>query len=382
MILNDQQLSVQKIARTFARDRLLPTYTDRDRDLVLDRSILREMGEAGLLGRDLPVEFGGHGIDAVTMGVLVEEIAYGDFNFSGLAVVQSLCNAVILANAEDELKHRWLPLVTRGECLLAIAVTERHAGSDAAAIRLSARRVGDEYVLNGEKVSITFSNAADAFLVFARTGDEASGGRGVTAFFVPRSSQGLSSVQYDNVGARMCGRGSLIFSDVRVPVNARIGNEGCGFTEVMKGFDYSRALIALQSIGAAQASIDETWAYVVEREAFGGPIARFQGVTFPLVDGEAQMAAGRQLAYHALQLRDAGQPYTTEASLVKSFVPSAAFEVIHQCLLRFGHFGWSKDSPHQQRMRDVMGLELGDGTPEVLKMVVARSRAGRIAGVR
>jgi cyclohexanecarboxyl-CoA dehydrogenase len=148
---------------------------------------------------------------------------------------------------------------------------------------------------------------------------------------------------------------------------------------VMSGFDYSRALIALQCIGAAQASLDEAWAYAREREAFGGPIARFQGVTFPLVEGETQLAAGRQLAYHALALRDAGAPHTVEAAMVKWFGPKTAFDVIHQCLLTFGHYGWSMDLPHQQRLRDVMGLEIGDGTAGIMKMIVARARAGRAA---
>jgi cyclohexanecarboxyl-CoA dehydrogenase len=379
MILNAGQLSLQKIARQFAREKLLPTYIRRDREFVLDRNLLLAMGEAGLLGRDLPREFGGHGIDAVTMGVMVEEIAYGDINFAGIVVVQSLCNGVIVQNAGAEIKDYWLPRVARGESLFAIAVTEQHAGSDAGSIKLFAKRDGDSYVLNGEKVSVTFSNAADAFLIFARTGSEESAARGVTAFLVPRDSPGLSYAQYDNLGAHMSGRGSLFFADVRVSTSHRIGEEGKGFTEVMKGFDYSRALIALQCIGATQASLDEAWAYAQEREAFGGPIARFQGVTFPLVEGEAQMAAGRQLAYHTLQLRDAGEPHTVEASLVKSFIPTAAFDTLHRCLLTFGHLGWSMQSPHQQRMRDVIGLEIGDGTPGILKMIVARKRGGRHA---
>lgn len=382
MILNAEQLALQNSARQFARKMLLPTYTQRDRDTVLNRDLLRSMGEAGLVGRDLPPEFGGHNIDAVTMGVLVEEIAYGDFNFAGIAVVQSLCNAVITQNATAELKAYWLPRVARGESLFAIALTEQHAGSDAGSIKLSAKRDGDSYLLNGEKVSITFANSADAFLVFARTGDEASAARGVTAFLAPRNTQGLSFSQYDNLGARMSGRGSLFFENARIPLENRIGEEGKAFTEVMKGFDYSRALIALQCIGATQASLDEAWAYTQERHAFGGPISQFQGVTFPLVEGEAQMAAGRQLAYHTLQLRDAGEAHTLEAALVKSFVPTAAFETIHRCLLTFGHFGWTMESPHQQRMRDVMGLEIGDGTPGILKMVVARKRAARPGGGR
>ncbi|HSW15708.1 MAG TPA: acyl-CoA dehydrogenase family protein, partial [Ramlibacter sp.] len=146
-----------------------------------------------------------------------------------------------------------------------------------------------------------------------------------------------------------------------------------------QGFDYSRALIGLQCCGAAQASLDEAWAYTKEREAFGRPIGQFQGVTFPLSEGESHIAAIRQLCYHALALRDAGQPHTSEAAMCKWMGPRYAFDIIHQCLLTFGHYGWSKDLPHQQRMRDVMGLEIGDGTAGVMKLIIARQRIGRVA---
>jgi len=171
----------------------------------------------------------------------------------------------------------------------------------------------------------------------------------------------------------------VFFDDVRVPVSHRLGDEGKGFTQVMQGFDYSRALIGLQCVGAAQASLDEAWAYAKEREAFGRPIGQFQGVSFPLAEGESQIAAVRQLCYHALALRDAGQPHTSEAAMCKWMGPRNAFDVIHQCLLTFGHYGWSKDLPHQQRMRDVMGLEIGDGTAQVMKLIIARGRIGRAA---
>ena len=147
----------------------------------------------------------------------------------------------------------------------------------------------------------------------------------------------------------------------------------------MRGFDFSRALIALQCVGCAQASLDEAWAYTKQRTAFNAPIASYQGVTFPLVEGESQIAAIRQLCYHALALRDAEQPHTSEAAMVKWMGPKTAFDVIHQCLLTFGHYGWSMDLPHQQRKRDVMGLEIGDGTAGIMKLIVARERVGRIA---
>ncbi len=357
----------------------MPAYQQREREGRVDRSLLREMGKLGFLGMDLADRYGGMDVDAVTTGMIIEELSYGDFNVGALAVVQSLCGAVIQRNGTASVKETWLPRIVRGEAILALSITEPHAGSDAGALRLRARRDGDHYLLDGEKTSTTFADCADAFVVFARIGDKVDGAKGVTAFLVPGDTQGLQRTRFKDVGSHMSGRGSVFFDGVRIPADHRLGAEGKGFSEVMSGFDYSRALIALQCIGAAQASVDEAWAYTREREAFGGPIAQFQGVTFPLVEGETLLAAGRQLAYHALALRDAGAPHTVEAAMVKWFGPRTAFDVIHQCLLTFGHYGWSMDLPHQQRMRDVMGLEIGDGTAGIMKMIVARARAGQAA---
>jgi cyclohexanecarboxyl-CoA dehydrogenase len=378
MIPNEEQLALRDAARRFARERLLPHYQAREKDPRVDPELRREMGELGLLAPDLSPDYGGLGLDAVTAGIMIEELSYGDFNIGSLAVVQSLCGAVVQKNGTEAVKSDWLPRVCAGEALLALSVTEPHAGSDASAIRLKAVRDDDSYVLSGEKTSTTFSDTADGFVVFARVGDT-KGSKGVTAFLVPASSPGLQKTRFDDVGGLVTGRGSLFFDAVRVPLDHRLGEEGRGFSEVMAGFDYSRALIALQCIAAAQASIDEAWAYTREREAFGGPIAQFQGVTFPLVEGETQLAAGRQLAYHTLALRDAGLPHTVEAAMVKWYGPRTSFDVIHQCLLTFGHYGWSVDLPHQQRMRDVMGLEIGDGTAGIMKMIVSRARAGAAA---
>lgn len=378
MIFTDDQLALQDAARRFARERLLPNYLQREIDAALEPGLVREMGEMGLLGIDLPEAYGGMGASAVTAGIIAEELAYGDFNVSALAVVQSLCGTIVVRNGTDSVKDEWLPKVCRGEATLALSITEPHAGSDATALRLRARKDGDDYILDGEKASTSFAGQASVYVVFARIGD-GTGSSGVTAFLVPATAEGLSTTRYRDVGSHASGRGSVFFDGVRVPASHRLGAEGRGFTEVMAGFDFSRALIALQCIGAAQASIDEAWAYSAEREAFGGPIAQFQGVTFPIVEGETQIAAARQLAYHALALRDAGQPHTVEAAMIKWFGPRTAFDVIHQCSLTFGHYGWSMDLPHQQRMRDVMGLEIGDGTAQIMKLIVARARVGRAA---
>jgi len=380
MILTDDQNAMQDSARRFARERLAPDYQKRDEDGVLDRALVAEMGRLGMLGMDLPEAFGGLGADGVTTGLVVEQLAYGDFNISAVALETSLNGAILTRNAQPELVREWVPRMTAGEAIVAICLTEPRGGSDAANLQVRARRDGNHYVINGEKTSITFADRADAYLIFARTGKPEDGAKGVSAFFIPYAgTKGISRTCFDDVGGAVIGRGSVFFDDVRVPESHRIGETGKGFTQVMQGFDYSRALIALQCVGAAQASLDEAWAYAREREAFGRPIGQFQGVSFPLAEGESQIAAVRQLSYHALALRDAGLPHTAEAAMVKWLGPKTAFDVIHQCLLTFGHYGWSKDLPHQQRLRDVMGLEIGDGTAGVMKQIIARERIGRAA---
>jgi len=384
MVLTDDQRALQDTARRFARERLLPDYQKREKSGLLDRGLIAEMGRLGLLGTDLPEEFGGLGVDSVTTGLIAEELAYGDFNVSAVPVGISLNAAILMRHAPPEMVREWVPRMTRGEAIVAICLTEPRGGSDASNLTLKARRDGDHYVINGEKTSITFADRADAYLIFARTGKPGEGAKGVSAFFIPYEGKdgktpGISRTKFDDVGSAIIGRGSVFFDDVRVPLSHRLGGEGKGFTQVMQGFDYSRALIGLQCVGAAQASLDEAWAYSKEREAFGKPIGQFQGVSFPLAEGESQIAAVRQLCYHALALRDAGLPHTAEAAMCKWMGPRNAFDVIHQCLLTFGHYGWSKDLPHQQRMRDVMGLEIGDGTAQIMKLIIARERIGRAA---
>ena len=379
MLLTDDQQALRELARRYARERLQPGYQKRERESGIDRELCREMGRLGLVGIDLPEDLGGMGMSGVATGLLIEDIAYGDINVSYVQLLASLMGTIIARNAAPELARAWVPKIVAGEAIVALGLTEPRGGSDAANLALKARLDGDHYVLHGEKASISFGDQADVVVLFARTGDAASGARGVSAFLVPLTLPGVQRTRYDDLGSRLVGRGSLFFDDVRIPADHRIGAEGKGFTQVMQGFDYSRVLIALQCISAAQASIDETWAYVQERKTFGLPLAQYQGVTFPLVEAETLLAAARQLCYHALELRDTGRPHTAEAAMVKWLAPKTAFDAIHQCLLTFGHYGWSTDLPHQQRLRDVMGLEIGDGTAQVMKLIVARERVGRVA---
>lgn len=377
--LTGEQRDFQEAARRFARERIAPGYMAREKARRVDRDLIREMGALGLIGADLPEAYGGLGAPSVTAGIAIEALAHADINVSYVPLLASLNGQIIARHASPELAGEWIPRMVSGEALFCIGLTEPRGGSDAANLQLSARRDGGDYVLNGEKTSISMADQADAAVIFARTGPADAGARGVSAFLVPMNAKGVTTTRFNDLGSHAIGRGSIFFDDVRIPAANRLAEEGMGFVQVMQGFDYSRALIGLQCCAAAQASLDESWAYVREREAFGAPIAQYQGVTFPLAEGEGMIAAIRQLCYHTLRLRDEGAPHTAEAAMCKWLGPKTAVEVIHQCLLTHGHYGWSLDLPHQQRLRDVMGLEIGDGTAQIMKLIVARERAGRAA---
>ncbi|TDH61255.1 cyclohexanecarboxyl-CoA dehydrogenase [Dankookia rubra] len=377
--LTEDQRAFQETARRFARERIAPGYMAREKAGRVDRALVREMGALGLIGADLPERHGGLGEPSVTAGLAIEAVSHADINVGYVPLLASLNGQIIARHASPELAGHWIPRIVSGEALFCIGLTEPRGGSDAANLALSARRDGSGYVLRGEKSSISMADQADAAVIFARTGTPESGARGVSAFLVPMDTPGVTTTRFNDLGSHAIGRGSIFFDEVWILAENRLAEEGMGFVQVMQGFDYSRALIGLQCCAAAQASLDESWAYVQEREAFGAPIAQYQGVTFPLAEGEGLIAAIRQLCYHTLRLRDEGGPHTAEAAMCKWLGPKTAVDVIHQCLLTHGHYGWSLDLPHQQRLRDVMGLEIGDGTAQIMKLIVARERAGKAA---
>ena len=315
----------------------------------------------------------------MTAGIVTEEIARGDFSVSYVQLVGSLMGGMVAEHASEDIALEWLPRVVSGDAIIGIGLTEPRGGSDAANLILKAEKSGNGWVLNGEKTSISFAEQADAAVVFARTGAPDSGARGVSAFFVDLDQDGIKRTHFEDIGTRPVGRGSLFFDDVYVPAENMMAEQDRAFGTCMAGFDYSRALIGLECLGAAQASVDETWAYVQEREAFGAPIVQYQGVSFPLAEAETQLTMMRQLCYYTLDLRDRGLPHTSEAAMCKWYLPKTACEILHQCLILHGHYGYTTDLPHHQRYNDVLGLQLGDGTAQVQKLVIARERAGRVA---
>lgn len=372
-----EQRAFRETARRFAREKLAPGYMARARSDRIAPELMRRMGALGLIGVDLPEALGGMGQPAVTAGIIIEEIASADINVSYVQLLASLMGGMVARHAAPEIARAWLPRIIAGEAVIGLGLTEPQAGSDAAALQLRAEPSGDGWRLNGEKTSMSFAAHADAAVIFARTGGEGIRARGVSAFFVDLAAEGVSRTAFDDIGTRPVGRGSVFLDDVFVPGDCLMGTQDRAFGTIMAGFDFSRALIGLQCLAAAQASVDETWAHVTERRAFGAPLAQYQGVSFPLAEAETQLTMMRQLCHHTLARRDAGLPHTAEAAMCKWYVPKTACEILHQCLLLHGHYGYTTDLPHHQRHNDVLGLQIGDGTAQIQKLVIAREKAGR-----
>jgi cyclohexanecarboxyl-CoA dehydrogenase len=372
---SEAQQEFARVVRAFALNVLAPKYAHWDRTGEFPAEQWRKMGDLGITGLCIPESYGGQEADCVTTGIAAEEIARGDFN-CGYVLIENCLNGEILQHANEALKATWLPGMARGDYVAAIAVTEAGGGSDAASMRTRAIRSGDEYIISGEKSGISMIMPADVVLVFAKTDPEA-GARGVSAFLVPMNLPGVSRIHLRDMGERAIQRGSLFLDDVRIPRDHLIGAEGQGFYLVMNAFDYSRVIIALMCIGAAEQSLDETIDYVKERQAFGRSLAKFEGVSFPIAEHATRLEAARWLCYRTLWLRDQGFPHAKEAAMVKWWGPKIAVDAIHECLLLHGHYGYTQDLPLEQRLRDVIGLEIGDGTAQVSKIVVARELLGR-----
>jgi cyclohexanecarboxyl-CoA dehydrogenase len=367
--------TLSRTLRQFARKNLAPRSAEWDRSGEFPWDAWRQMGELGLLGLRIPAAYGGQDADYLTFGLAMEEIARGDFSCTYGLQLAGLAGEILGANAGEEVKSRWLPPTARGEAVIALALTEPGVGSDAANLACRAVRSGDEYVLTGEKSGISLGMVAQAAIVFARTGGERA--RGVSAFLVELERPGVARSALRDMGTHAVRRAVLAFDGVRVPASHRLGGEGTGFYEVMRGFDYNRIGIALACLGTAAVSVEETMAYVRERKAFGQPLATFEGVSFAIAEAATHIEACRWLCYRALWLADHRQPHTKESAMTKWWAPRLAVETIHRCLLLHGHYGYTDELPFEQRLRDVIGLEIGDGTAEVMKMVVARELMGR-----
>lgn len=371
--LSEEDQLLQQTCRYYAIEELLPDY-GRWKEEPFPRERVRDLGALGVLGIRVPPEHGGAGGSYVSLGVAAEELSRGDFNVSYFLQLGTI-SAGLLAAADEQLQGEWLPRVATGEAVLSFGLTEPGVGSDAANLTATAHRDGGDWVLNGEKASITFAGMADACIVFARTGGP--GPQGISTIFVPLDAPGVSRQVYASAGGHLSQRGSLFFDDVRVPTRFQIGEEGVGFVHAMTAFDFNRALIALSCIGCALQSLDETIEYAKQRETFGKPIAKHEGVAFQIAEHLALLHATRLVGYETLALADRGESHTSEAAMVKWLGPKQSAEAVHACLLLHGWSGYGTDLPFEQRLRDVIGLEVGDGTPEIMKAVIAREAFGR-----
>lgn len=374
--LSDTQQEYRERARALATEQLLPGYQAREKAGRIEPELRKEIGAAGLIAPEIPGELGGRGLDRLTSGLVTEEIGRGDINVAYLQVVGSLVGQILAGNAVPEVAREWVPRICSGEEIVGIGLTEPHAGSDAGMPRLTARRDGGDWVLDGVK-SLSFGRDAAAVVVFARTGPSARRGRDISAFVVPLDLPGVTREPYSDMGTTAVGRGAAHFDRVRIPADHLLGEEGQGFTQVMQGFDFSRALIGLQCIGCAQQTLDETWEYVGTRQAFDQPLSKNQGVSLPLAEAETLLTAARLLCYQTLGLKDAGLPHTAQAAMSKWWAPKTAYDVINQCLLLHGQYGYRTELPIEQRLRDVLGLQIGDGTAQIMKLVIARQYLGR-----
>jgi cyclohexanecarboxyl-CoA dehydrogenase len=373
--LDDEQRAFRDAVAAFARDRLAPDYAGADRRGAFRESLVREMADMGLIGLRIPAEHGGQGADALNTGIAAEEVSRADINAAYLILLPALIAEVLVGAANERQRERWLPAIAAGDALACFCLTEPEHGSDAAGLSLRAERDGAGWRLSGEKTSISLGMGAHTALVFARTGGP--GARGISAFYVELDDRFLQRSPFVDLGERAIGRASLAFDGHPVDADSLVGGEGEGFVRCMQGFDYSRALIALMCLACAQQSLDEAISYTRERRAFGQPIARQQAVTFPLVELATQVRGARLLCYEALWRKDRGMPHALEANMTKWWGPRLAVEACHQALLTFGHAAYSEELPQAQRLRDVIGLEIGDGTAQIAKLVAARHLLGR-----
>ena len=371
---DDDLLALAEMTGRFADEQIAPGFTERDTTRTLDRTLSVAMGDLGLIAPELPEHLGGQGTSKVAAGVIHEQIAAADLSISYINLLGSL-NAQILADHGDpDIVGPWLHELTAGRVIASLGLTEPRGGSDAAQLGLQITIDGSHYVLDGEKTSISAADQAEISVVFGRTGGP--GARGITAVLVPMDLPGITTTRFDCHGQRAIGRGSIFFDGVRVPITHRLGDEGGGFVQVMQGFDFSRALIGLQVLAVARAALTDAWAYSTERTAFGQPLSAFQGVSHRLAEFDTQVEAARLLCYQALWAADRGLAHTAEAAMCKWWAPKLAYDVVHECLLVFGHGGYDR-GVMEQRLRDVLGFQIGAGTAQIMKTVIARDRVGR-----
>ena len=374
MILTEEHQMIRDALRSFAQERLAPQAARWDKEHYFPKAELKELAALGAFGVAVPEQYGGAGLDYVSLALVLEEIAAGDGGISTIISVNNcpVCSIAMMYASEAQ-KRQWLVPLAQGELLGAFALTEPHTGSDAAALRTTAVREGDEYVINGTKQFITSGKYGDVAIVMAVT-DKAAGKKGISAFWVPVDSPGYIVAGLEQkMGQHSSDTAQIVFENCRVPAANLIGEEGMGYKIALSGLEGGRIGIASQSVGMARAAFEAALAYARERESFGKPIFEHQSVQFRLSEMAMQIEAARQLILHAASMKDAGLPCLKEAAMAKLFASEMAERVVSNAMQVFGGYGYVSDFPIERIYRDVRVCQIYEGTSDIQKILIARA---------
>ncbi|MCA1247700.1 acyl-CoA dehydrogenase family protein [Massilia sp. MS-15] len=374
MILSEEHQMIRDALRSYAQERLAPHAARWDRDHYFPKDELKELAGLGAFGVAVPEQYGGAGLDYVSLALVLEEIAAGDGGTSTIISVNNcpVCS-IAMMYANEEQKQRYLVPLARGEMLGAFALTEPHTGSDASALRTTAVKDGDHYVINGSKQFITSGKYGDVAIVMAVT-DKAAGKKGISAFWVETNTPGYIVAGLEQkMGQHSSDTAQIVFDNCRVPARNLIGEEGMGYKIALSGLEGGRIGIASQSVGMARAAYEAALAYAKERESFGKAIFEHQAVQFRLAEMAMQIEAARQLILHAAAMKDAGLPCLKEAAMAKLFASEMAERVVSSAMQVFGGYGYVADFPVERIYRDVRVCQIYEGTSDIQKILIARA---------
>ncbi|MBP7393581.1 MAG: acyl-CoA dehydrogenase family protein [Zoogloea sp.] len=377
MILTQEQEMIRDSLRAFAQERLAPFAAEWDRNSTFPAQALKELGELGALGMCVPEEWGGAGMDYMSLVLALEEIAAGDGATSTIVSVQnSLPCGITNKYGTDAQKEEWLKPLARGEKLGCFCLTEPHTGSDASAITTRADRDGDDFVINGVKHYITTGKYADMAIVFAVT-NKAAGKRGISCFLVPTATPGYSVARIERkMGQHASDTCQIVFENCRVPASALLGKEGEGYKIALSNLEAGRIGIASQAVGMARSAFEAAVRYAKERQTFGVPIIEHQAVNFRLADMATQLDAARLMVWRAAMLKDAGKPCLKEASMAKMFASEMAEKVCSDAIQIHGGCGYTDESPVERIARDVRVCQIYEGANDIQRLVIGRTIAG------
>jgi len=374
MLLNEDKTMVRDAMRDFAQRELWPHAARWDKTHEFPHQVHRGLAELGAYGICVPEELGGAGLDYLSLAVVLEEIAAGDGGTSTvISVTNCPVNAILLRYGTSEQQRKWLTPLARGEMLGAFCLTEPHVGSDASALRTTAVRHGDSYVINGVKQFITSGKHAQLAIVIAVT-DKDAGKKGISAFVVPTDTPGYVVARLeDKLGQRSSDTAQIQFDDCTIPAAYRIGAEGEGYKIALSALEGGRIGIAAQSVGMARSALDVAIDYAKQRESFGSALIDHQAVGFRLAQCATELEAARQLIWHAASLRDAGQPCLKEAAMAKLFASEMAERVCSAALQTLGGYGYVSDFPVERIYRDVRVCQIYEGTSDIQKIIIQRA---------